>query len=387
MVILQYGDTPINQVGPEAEGDRAMRHDLPSPPAAFRGIGYTHAPHGMPLAAFDLSVPKPGPDELLVHVVVSSLNPLDYKLADLNFLGRAPPVVLGFDVSGIVVGRGDAVTRFAIGDAVFGMIATNQDGAWAAGGAGGYALVREYAAATKPEALSFTEAGVLGVCFLSAYLALADHTGLGNAVYILGGGGGVGHLAIQKARALGRRTIISSGSGEASRALAKASGATHVFDYRKDDVAAEIAKLTDGKGVDLVYDTTYNEESFVATAGMVRPGGRWVVLGVGPGKTTRRAETKSPVADILAAKGASLINVNLIRTFTEPGALDEATKALLSRGLDDAATCATAGTVRPHISATIPSEVDAINSALAKMNAGESVLGKIAVIVDKARAG
>jgi hypothetical protein len=87
----------------------------------------------------------------------------------------------------------------------------------------------------------------------------------------------------------------------------------------------------------------------------------------------------------LAAKGASLINVNLIRTFTEPGALDDKAKALLSRGLDDAAACATARTVRPHISATIPSEADAINAALAKMKAGESVLGKVAMIVDKAR--
>jgi hypothetical protein len=106
---------------------------------------------------------------------------------------------------------------------------------------------------------------------------------------------------------------------------------------------------------------------------------------VGPGKTTRRAETKSRVADILAAKGASLINVNLIRTFTERGALDDASKAWLSRGLEDAVACATAGNLGPHISAAIPSEVEAINSALAKMKAGESVLGKIAVIVDKAR--
>ena len=218
--------------------------------------------------------------------------------------------ILGFDVAGIVVGLGRAVTRFAVGDAVFGMIATNQDGAWAAGGVGGYALVREYAAAPKPEALSFTDAGVLGVCFLSACLALlADHMRPGDIVYILGGGGGVGHLAIQKARAIGVRT------------------------------------------------------------------------------TTRRVETKSPVAGILAEKGASLINVNLIRTFTEPGALDDKAKALLSRGLEDAATSATAGTVRPHISATVPSEVDAINAALAKMKAGEGGLGKIAVIVDTARAG
>jgi NADPH:quinone reductase-like Zn-dependent oxidoreductase len=339
------------------------------------------------LVAFDRFLPQPGLDELLVHVVASSLNPLEYKLADLNFLGRTPPVVLGFDVAGIVIARGAAMTRFDVGDAIFGMIATNQDGAWAAGGAGGYALAREYAAARKLDALSFTEAGVLGVCFLSAYLALADNVGPSDTVYIPGGGGGVDHLAIQTARAIGVRTIISSGSGEASRALAKASGATYVFDYRNDDVAAEIAKLTDDKGVDLVCDITYNEASFVATSQMVRPGGRWVVLGVGPGKTIRRAETKSPVADILAAKSASLIKVNLIRSFTEPVALDDKEKALLSRGLEDAAACTRAGTVRPHIGAIIPSEVDAINSALAKMEAGESVLGKIAVIVDKARAG
>jgi hypothetical protein len=103
------------------------------------------------------------------------------------------------------------------------------------------------------------------------YLALAHHADLGDAVYILGGGCGVGHLAIQKARTLGVRTIISSGGSEASCALAKASGATHVLDYRKDDVAAEIAKLTRGKAVDLVYDTTYNEASFVATVGNLSP--------------------------------------------------------------------------------------------------------------------
>jgi len=115
---------------------------------------------------------------------------------------------------------------------------------------------------------------------------------------------------------------------------------------------------------------------------MVRPGGRWIVLGVGPGKTNRRAETASPVAGILAEKGAQLLNVNLLRYFAEPGVLDDAAKALLSRAIGAAA----AGSVRPHIAARIPAEVEAINAAIDDTRAGRGNLGKVAVIVDKAGA-
>ena len=63
-------------------------------------------------------MPLPGPDQLLVKTKYASLNPLDYKLAELNFLGRTPPVILGFDLSGTVVAVGERVTGFAVGDAV-----------------------------------------------------------------------------------------------------------------------------------------------------------------------------------------------------------------------------------------------------------------------------
>lgn len=162
-------------------------------------------------------------------------------------------------------------------------------------------------------------------------------------------------------------------------------GADHVFDYRHDDIAAEIARLTGGQGVDLVFDATYSEESFVATSKMVRRGGRWIVLGVGPGKTSRRAETESPVAGILAAKDAQLVYVNLLRYFSDGAALDDAAKVLLRRAMRDAADTAQAGTVRPHVSQTVPSELGAINAALADMKTGRNSLGKIAVIVDEAR--
>jgi NADPH:quinone reductase-like Zn-dependent oxidoreductase len=351
-------------------------------PSRFRAIGYTKARQGLPLTAFDRPLPKPGPDEMLVHVAASSLNPLDYKLAELNFMGREPPVGLGFDFAGVVVARGDAATTFSIGDAVFGMAPSNQDGAWAAGGTGGYVVVPDFLAAPKPEHLGFVEAGTLGVCYLSAHLALVDNLAPGDTVYIPGGGGGVGHLAIQKAKSLGARTVISSGGSEQSRALASSSGADHVFDYRNDDIPREIARLTNGEGVDVVFDATYSEESFVATSQMVRPGGLWVVLGVGPGKTSRRADTDSPVASTLAAKNAQLINVNLLRYFSEPNALDAVAKARLSQAIRDAAVDAEAGLVRPHVSETIASDLNAINVALEDMKASRKSLGKVAVIVD-----
>jgi NADPH:quinone reductase-like Zn-dependent oxidoreductase len=362
-----------------------MSTDAPVLAKHFNAIGYTRAPNGLPLEVFDRPVPKPAAGDILIHVVSSSLNPLDYKLAELNFLGRTPPVVLGCDFAGIVVARGDQADAYAIGDQVFGMVPSNRDGAWAAGGAGGYAVVPDFMTALKPKNLSFVDAGTLGVCFLSAYLAFVNTLSAGATVYIPGGGGGVGHLAIQKANTLGAQTIISSGGSPESRSLASASGADHVFDYRNDDIAAEIAKLTDGRGVDVVFDATYNEDSFVATAGMVRRGGSWVVLGVGPGKTSRRADTESPVANILAAKGARLINVNLLRYFSEPGALNPDAKALLSRAIRDAAASAEAGTVLPHVSAVIASDVGEINAALNEMKAGRGSLGKIAVRVDQER--
>jgi threonine dehydrogenase-like Zn-dependent dehydrogenase len=185
------------------------------------------------------------------------------------------------------------------------------------------------------------------------------------------------------ARALGAGLVISSGSTPQSIALARQSGAHHVFDYKRDDIAAEIAKLTRGRGVDLVFDATYSEHGFVETAKTVRRGGSWIVLGVGPGKTTRLVETHSPVDGILAERGAKHVNVNLLRYFYEPATLDSEARALLQRGMALAMEWATQGLVVPHVSQTIDSTVEAINAGLQSLKAGRGILGKVAVIVDR----
>jgi NADPH:quinone reductase-like Zn-dependent oxidoreductase len=331
-------------------------------------------------------VPRPGPDQVLIRTAFSSLNPLDYKLADLNFFKRTPPVILGFDLAGPVVAVGEQVTEFAVGDEVAAMADSNGDGGWAVGGQGGYALAREFYTVKKPASLPLSQAAALPLCFIAAYLGLHDQVQKGDVVYIPGGGGGVGHLALQIAsRVLGAKTVISSGSNPASIARARASGADHVFDYKKDDIAAEIARLTAGRGVDVVYDITYNEKSFVDTAHMVRKGGTWIVLGVGPGKTSRTEDTTSPVSDILDARGALLINANMLRYFQQPALLDDAMRSWLRSALRSAMAWAAEGKVVPHIESVIESSVDAINASLAAMKAGRAPAGKIVVQIDQSQ--
>ena len=228
----------------------------------------------------------------------------------------------------------------------------NGDGGWALPGEdghqNGYALARDFLTVRKPPSLAHRQAAVIPMCFLSAYCGLYETINAGDTVYIPGGGGGVGNLAVQMAaRVLGASRVISSGSTRQSMALARQSGAHHVFDYKRDDISAKMAKLTDGRGADVVFDATYSEAGFAETAKTVRQGGSWIVLGVGPGKTTRLAETKSPVDSILAERGAKHINVNLLRYFSEPSTLDTGAKVFLQRGLTLAAEWAVQGRATP----------------------------------------
>ena len=158
-----------------------------------------------------ITKPAPAADQVLIRVAASSLNPLEYKLADLNFMGRTPPVVLGLDLAGVVVAVGHGVSGVAVGDAVAAMADLNGDGGWVArggsGGEGGYAVARQFLTVRKPPSLSFRDAAALPMCFLSAFASLYRAVQAGDTIYIPGGGGGVGHLAVQMAaRALGGRT-------------------------------------------------------------------------------------------------------------------------------------------------------------------------------------
>ncbi|MBR0689330.1 zinc-dependent alcohol dehydrogenase family protein [Bradyrhizobium manausense] len=208
--------------------------------------------HNAPLRLSTISMPEIGPREVLVHVRASGVNPLDTKIhAGTAAHARHPlPAIPGIDLAGVVEQTGREVSRFKAGDEVYGMT----------GGVGGVqGSLAEFAAvdadllALKPANLSMREAAALPLIFITAWEGLIDRAALkeGQKVLIHGGAGGVGHVAIQIARAIGA-DVFATGS-PAQRATIERFGAT--FIDRDTAVEAYVADHTGGRGFDVVYDT------------------------------------------------------------------------------------------------------------------------------------
>lgn len=254
-----------------------------------------------PMTIAHLPVPQPGPGQVLVRIAASGVNPLDTKIA----AGAAPharprlPAILGIDVAGTVEAVGDGVTTFHVGATVYGM----------AGGIGGiqgslaeYGVFDAALLAPVPLGLSMREAAALPLVFITAWEGLVDraHVKAGDSVLVHGGAGGVGHMAVQLAVALGA-TVYATGSA-ASRDAIEALGA-RFFDYRTSTVDDYVAEHTGGAGFDIVYDTvggTTLDASFQAArlyGGHVVSCLGWGTFALSP--LTARAATYSGVFTLL----------------------------------------------------------------------------------------
>jgi NADPH2:quinone reductase len=205
--------------------------------------------------AFELhDVPKPLPQagQVLVRVHATSINPLDYQIRRGDYPDLVSlPSITGHDVSGVVEAVGPGVTAFTPGDEVW---YTPQifDGA---GSYAEYHVAAETIIGKKPPSLSHLEAASLTLVGGTAWEALVTRAALrvGESILVHGGAGGVGHVAIQMAKAMGARvfTTVRETNVEFARSL----GADTVIDYEKEDYVDVILRETDGHGVDVVFDT------------------------------------------------------------------------------------------------------------------------------------
>ena len=205
--------------------------------------------------AADVPVPELRHGHLLVRVLASSVNPVDYKVR----AGFIPPIipafpaVLGCDVAGLVEGVGAGVSGFAAGDEVY-FCAGSPAGI--GGALAEYCLVDAAQVAKKPQSLSFEDAAALPLVMITAWDGLIDRAkvGAGMKVLVHGATGGVGHAGVQLAKRAGAEVFATVSSAEKAT-VAKELGADVVINYREQSVEEYVAEHTGGAGFDVVFDT------------------------------------------------------------------------------------------------------------------------------------
>ena len=228
----------------------------------MRSVVYSRTGKPSVLRLVDRDVAEPEPGEVRIRIVVSGVNPTDWKSRLGSGAGAAPPfseVTPNQDGAGVVDAVGEGVTDLAVGDQVWVFMAGHQR---PTGTAQEYTNLPASRVVRLPAGTSFDIGASLGVPAMTAHRALTVsedgperlHPGalLGRAVLVAGGAGAVGHAAIQLARWAGA-TVITTVSGPAKAALATAAGAHHVVNYRDEDAAAAIRKVAPD-GVDLVVE-------------------------------------------------------------------------------------------------------------------------------------
>lgn len=215
----------------------------------------------------EVPVPQPKDTEVLVRVIASGVNPADPLILGGKFakeFGTKLPLILGYDMVGVVVKAGKQVRRLKVGDAVYGYLLYG--GGWAE-----YCISNETESTIKPKSLSFTEAAAVPLAGLTAWQALASVANIesGQTVLIQGGSGGVGSFAIQIAKARGARVIATAST--ANQDLLKQLGADVAVDYTKqkfEDVAHDVDFVLDPVGGD----------TLARSYGVVKKGGLIVTI-------------------------------------------------------------------------------------------------------------
>ena len=301
--------------------------------------------HGGPEVLEYAEVPTPAPsaDELLVRVKACSVNHLDIWIRQGNPAYKIQlPHISGCDVAGAVERVGSAVTEWKAGDAVvlspalscrqcppcrlgvdnrcvsFGIRGAATDGGYAE-----YAVARAADALPLPAGISFEQAAAYPLVFLTAWHMLVTRAGLkaGESVLVHAGGSGIGHAAIQIAKYLGASVYTTVGSEEKAQ-KAKKLGADAVINYRQKPFEDEIKALTQGNGVDVVFEHA-GPETFPGSLRVLAKAGRLVMCGAtsGPSASLDLRYVFSRELSILGAMMGTRAELNAVTSLIAQGKL------------------------------------------------------------------
>jgi NADPH:quinone reductase len=308
------------------------------------------------LVVEDVPSPAPSRGQVLVTVRAAGVNFPDVLIVQNKYqLKPALPFSPGNEIAGVVKRVGEGVRGFMPGDAVIALI-----------GWGGFAeevLVDAAKLAPMPAGVDYTVAASFGVTYATSYHALKDRARLaaGETLLVLGAAGGVGLAAVELGKLLGAR-VIAAASSEEKLATCRERGADAVIDYEKEDLREAIRALTDGKGVDVVYDPVGGRFAEPAVRGLAWKG-RYLVVGFAAGDIP-----KIPL-NLVLLKGSALVGVywgDFTRREPEASAAN----------LNELIGWLRAGRIRPLVSATYPLEraADALEDLLNRKVRGKAVL-------------
>ncbi|KAL6053570.1 putative quinone oxidoreductase, NADPH-dependent [Balamuthia mandrillaris] len=305
-------------------------------------------------------VPKIKPDQYLLHVHATSVNPVDWKLVEgmLKYIGPNPPHVVGTDVSGVIVAVGQDCTKFKLGDEVYAVLGL------LFGTCAEYAAVAESYLAFKPNNLSHEEAATIPLVGLTGYQALLQHIQLkkDQKLLVLGGSGGTGSIAVQIAKHhIGAHVIATCSSRNAE--WVHSLGADQVIDYNTEDWGEVLA----GEEVDAIYDTVGEPDSWHKAHGVLRSGGHFATIIPSNAKEHSAKEVLKTVGSIVNKKfwqAMGYLKYDIVTTKKNGSDLQKITE-LIELGL-----------VKPVVGKVYP--FDETSNAFAESRAGR-VRGKLAI--------
>ena len=246
----------------------------------MRAVGYQiPGPIENPDALMDIELPRPqaGGRDLLVEVRAISVNPVDTKVRTRAKAEAGQWKVLGFDAVGVVTEVGPDVSRFKLGDEVFYAGDITRPGSNAE-----FQLVDERIVGHKPKSLSWAEAAALPLTSITAWEALFDRLDVKRAVpgassiLIIGGGGGVGSIAVQLVAKLTDLTVIATASRPETTEWIQTLGAHHVLNHAKPLAAELTAAGLEAPG--FVISTTHTGQHLGEIAKLIAPQGRFALI-------------------------------------------------------------------------------------------------------------